>query len=196
MGAKLELKPQDGEVRFSFVTLETPKAFDQSTEPKYSVQLLVPKGTKNAEKLEALYAEVLADFKKANPKYKIPTDKIWLKDGDTHEKCADREECEGCWVVSVNNSEKQVPKVYFLNKDKKVEEDKTRAVIYSGCYGGAILDVFAYGKQLNKGITASLISAFKSRDGEKFSSRPDAFASDYGTPAETDGGYGDEDDCM
>ena len=81
-----------------------------------------------------------------------------LHDGDT-----DKED-DAAYADSyfINSNNKRKPKVY--DEEGKPTDDST--VVYSGCYGSAMLEFYPYQKKTNQGISASLLGFMKTEDGE------------------------------
>lgn len=151
--------------RFSYAHVFEPTD-TPSGDKKYSVCLLIPKSDK--ETVDALGKAI--DAAKENGKTnkfggKIPsTLKIILRDGDADHP--DDESYQG--MLFLNASSKKRPGVKMLEAGALVdcldEED-----FYSGCYGAAEINFFAYNSNGSKGISAGLNNVIKLEDGEKLS---------------------------
>lgn len=156
-----------GKVRFSFVNVFAPKAQMDDGPEKYSVTLLIPKSDK------ATLSKIDAAIKAAKAKYteshngKPAPGKTTLHDGDGT-RPSDGEpfgdECKGCMVITVSSKNKPV----IVYADKTPITDPTE--LYSGCYGRAIINFYAYDTQGNKGISAGLNGIMKLHDGEPLGS--------------------------
>ena len=161
-----------GKVRFSYVNLFEPKAFDENQVAKYSVTLIIPKtdvGTIQRMK-DAIQA---AAEKGKSTKFggKIPPVlKSTLKDADKDtnndgEILATLDEnLKNCYVLRVSSTTK--PGVVDANLNPIIDPTE----IYSGCYGRASVNFFAYNSNGNKGISAGLGNVQKLEDGEPLGS--------------------------
>lgn len=158
-----------GKVRFSYEHVFKPYAANAGQEAKYSVCLLIPKSDKaTMQKLKAAAeAARLGSAKKFDGK--VPDRlKLPIKDGDEmiedeidgKSKRRYGPEANGCYVL--NASSKQKPGV--VDKDKQEILDPTD--FYSGCYGRASLNLYAYNASGNKGIGAGLNHVQKMADGD------------------------------
>lgn len=157
-----------GKVRFSFVNLFEPKAFGEGQDPKYSVMLLIPK-TDVATIKKIREAIDAAAQKGLSTKFggKMPAVlKTTLKDADTDTN-QDGEVFKDIWDYTaghyiINVSSRTKPQV--VDADLQPILDPTE--VYSGCYGRASINFFAYNSTGNKGISAGLGNVQKLEDGE------------------------------
>jgi len=167
-----------GKVRFSYANVFQPKASDDGA-PKYSITLLIPKKDKTTlgkikAAIEAAKASSAAVFGG-----KVPANlKTSLHDGDK-EKPQGGEygpEAAGCWVL--NCSSKQKPGIVDENRQPILDSTE----FYSGCYGRASVNFYAYNVKGGKGIGCGLNNIQKLTDGEPLGgnrTRPeDDFADD------------------
>lgn len=157
-----------GKVRFSFVNVFSPKAFGENQEPKYSVMLLIPKsdvGTINRIKAAIDAAAQKGLSTKFGGKLP-PVLKTTFKDADKDTN-QDGEVFADLWDYTKGH--------YIINVSSKLPPqivDELRNPIinpiefYSGCYGRASINFFAYNSQGNKGISAGLNNLQKLEDGE------------------------------
>lgn len=161
-----------GKVRFSFVNVFEAKAFGEGQEPKYSVMLLIPKsdiGTVNRIK-SAIDA---AAQKGLSTKFggRLPAIlKTTFKDAD---KDMDQDGMifaekwdytAGHYIINV--STKVQPQIVDANLNPIINPVE----LYSGCYGRASINFFAYNNNGNKGISAGLNNLQKLEDGEPLGS--------------------------
>lgn len=175
-----------GLVRFSYASVFEPKAASEGSEPKYSVQLLIPK--KNKETLKAIEEAVNAaavlgkagKFNNKDPK-KISNFKWPLRDGD-EEKADEDENYKG--MMFLNASSAQKPQVVDADRDPIGPED-----FYSGCWGRASINFYAYSVNGNRGIAAGLNNLQKRKDDENLTGRASA-------ESEFDDGFESDDDLM
>lgn len=156
-----------GKVRFSYCHVWQPQAPQGGGEAKYSVTLLIPKNDVNT--INAINAEVEQAKQngvttqwggKLPPLVKVP-----IYDGDGVRPSGEPfgEECKGHYVMTA--SCKNAPYVVDLN----VQPIINQADVYSGCYGRASINFFAYNQNGNKGIGCGLNGVQKIEDGEPLS---------------------------
>ena len=161
-----------GKVRFSFVNVFEAKAYGENTEPKYSVMLLIPKtDTVTVDKIRKAIAAAAEKGKSTKFGGKIPPVlKNTLKDAD-NDTNLDGEKFVDIWPETaghyiLNVSSKQKPQV--VDADLQPIIDSTE--FYSGCYGRASINFFAYNNNGNKGISAGLNNLQKLEDGDPLGS--------------------------
>lgn len=153
-----------GKVRFSYANVFEPRAMNEGETPKYGVCILIPKSdtrTVNAIKSAIEAAKQAGKAKLADKNGKIPaTIKTPLRDGD-----AEREgkEFEGCYFLNANSGNQ--PGIV----DKSLQPIMSRDEFYSGCYGRASINFYAYSinNGMSKGIAAGLNNLQKLEDGER-----------------------------
>ena len=159
-----DTKVVTGKVRFSYVHVFEPFSMNADQEPKYSVCILIPKSDK--ETLRKIEAAVEAVKKTQAAKWggKIPSNlKTPLRDGDVDRP--DQEEYAGMYFL--NASTKQKPGVV----DAQLNPILDPTEVYSGCYGRASINFFAYNRAGNKGIGCGLNHIQKLEDGDYLGSR-------------------------
>ena len=173
-----------GRVRFSFVHVFEPHAFDSAPDKaQYSACVLIPKDdTKTIGKISAAI-EAAKTEGKAKWGGKIPA-KLWnpLRDGD--EEHPDDEAFVGHYFLNAKSNRK--PNVV----DKNLNPILDTTEFYSGCYGRADLAFFAFSAAGNNGIAVALNNVQKLADGEPLGGRrnaEDAFDDGY----EDEGGLDD-----
>lgn len=157
-----------GKVRFSFVSVFEAKAFGEGQIPKYSVMLLIPK-TDVATLARIKKAIDAAAQKGLSTKFngKLPTVlKTTLKDADK-DIDQDGELFVNKWDYTaghyiLNVSTRTQPQIV----DAQCNPIINPAEFYSGCYGRASINFFAYNNNGNKGISAGLNNLQKLEDGE------------------------------
>lgn len=157
-----------GEVRFSFLNVFEPKSINGSEE-KYSVSLLIPKT--DTKTINAINRAVEAAKQAGIGKFggKIPAVmKLPLRDGDAERP--DDEVYAGHYFVNANC--KQQPGLVYKNGQKIIDSTD----LYSGCYGHASINFFAFNNNGNKGIACGLNHLMKTRDGEPLGGRSKAEA--------------------
>ncbi|OSR23723.1 hypothetical protein B8A62_09920 [Listeria monocytogenes] len=157
------VKVKTGKVRFSYVHVFEPWAGDESQEKKYSVCLIIDKTDKKTVKAIKSAIKELKESKEAITVWggkngTAPKNlKTPLRDGD--EERDEMEEFEGKYFVNANS--KRQPGV--INKKRK---ELTAEEFYSGCYGRASIDLYAYNSNGSKGIAVGLNNLLFLEDGE------------------------------
>ena len=166
-----------GEVRFSYVHLFTPDQIDDSSEPKYSVSLIIPKSNKRLiNDIKAAIDIALENGVSSKFGGKKPTGwKSPLRDGDL-----DRPD-DNAYANSffINASSRMKPGV--VKRDKVLGKNALVQItdeeeVYSGCYGYASVNFFAFSTAGNKGVAAGLNNVLKTRDGDYLGGRVSAEA--------------------
>lgn len=160
-----ETKVITGLVRFSYAHVWEPAAIGEGTEKKYSVSLIIPKSDKEGvDKIKKAISAAVKAGTASKFGGKTPANlKLPLRDGD-----ADRPEDEAyknAWFI--NASCKTKPGI--VDRQRKEILDQTE--FYSGCYGRASLNFFAFNTNGNKGIAAGLNNLQKLKDGEALGGR-------------------------
>ena len=147
-----------GRVRFSYVSVWEAKSINGG-EPKRSVSIIIAKDDK----------KTLADVKKAIEEAKkegiakfggkIPANlKTPLRDGDIDRP--NDEAYANSYFINANSTTK--PGIV----DKNLKPIIDQSELYSGCYGRASINFYAYNVNGNKGIAAGLNNLQKLEDGE------------------------------
>lgn len=159
----MNTKVVTGKVRFSYVTLDKPRASEEGAEPKYSVVLLIPKSdTATLKLIKAAIDEAAKAFRARNGDASLPANPLFpLHDGDGSKPNGGDygEECKGCYVMNASS------KVKPIMRDEFNEELLDPNEIYSGCYGRAIINFYGYNNR-RKGIGCGLLGVQKKHDGE------------------------------
>jgi hypothetical protein len=150
-----------GKVRFCYVNVFEPTALNDGDTPKYNICILIPKSdTKTLEAIRNAVeaAKTAGKSKLADKNGKIPsTIKLALRDGD--EERSDDPAYEGMMFINANSTRK--PTVV----DKDLNPIMSQEEFYSGCYGRASINFYAFNVQ-SKGIAAGLQNLQKLEDGE------------------------------
>ena len=164
--------------RWSYVNAWEAKSINGGA-PKYSVSLIIPKSdtvTVNKIKaaIQAAYEEGESKLK-GNGKFVPALDaiKIPLRDGDK-ERPGD-EAYANSYFINANSS--TAPGIVDADRQPILE----RSEVYSGVYGRASVNFYAFNSNGNKGIACSLNNLQKIRDGEHLggkSSAEDDFATE------------------
>ena len=166
------------ETRFSYLNVFEPKSINGST-PKYSVSLIIPKtDTATIEKInraiKAAYEEGQSKLR-GNSKFvpDLESLKLPLRDGDKERKGDPA--YAGCMFINANSS--TAPGIVDADCNPILD----RSEVYSGVYGRASINLYAFNSNGNKGIACGLNNLQKIRDGEPMGSRSraeDDFATD------------------
>ena len=150
------------ETRWSFANVWEPKAINGSN-PKYSISLVIKKNDPCIPKIkaaiQAAYEEGAAKLK-GNGKSVPPLAAIKnpLRDGDVERP--DDPVYAGCYFINANNTAK--PGIVDANRQDIID----RSEVYSGVYGRASINFYAFNSNGNKGIACSLNNLQKIKDGE------------------------------
>jgi len=162
-----------GKVRFSYAHVFTPHAMEQGQKEKYSVSIIVPKSDKTTlKKIEDAIQTALTEGKvkfggKIPPTWKNP-----LRDGDAERP--DDEAYANAMFVNAN-SDRQ-PGIVDASLDAiLVKED-----FYSGCFGRASVNFYAFNVSGNKGVACGLNNLKKEEDGERLSGGGSSAEEDFG----------------
>ena len=150
-----------GKVRFCYTHVFEPTALNEGDTPKYNVCILIPKeDTATLERIErAVKAAIeFGKSKLADKNGRVPSSiKLPLHDGD--DERGDDPAFAGHYFINANSTRK--PSI--VDKDLNPIMDKDE--FYSGCYGRASINFYAYNVQ-SKGVAAGLNNLQKLSDGE------------------------------
>lgn len=158
-----ETKVITGEVRFSYLKVWEPESINGS-DPKYSVSILIPKT--DTQTIKAINKAIEAAKRAGIAKFggKIPpVMKLPLRDGD--QERPDDENYAGCYFVNANC--KNQPGLVYKNGQRIIDSTE----LYSGCYGRASINFYAFNTNGNKGIACGLNNLMKTRDGDPLGGR-------------------------
>lgn len=151
------------DTRWSYCNAWEPKAINGGT-PKYSVSLIIPKSdTKTIEKvraaIQAAYDEGQGKLK-GNGKSVPPLSSIKtpLRDGDVERP--DDEAYANAYFINANSA--SAPGIV----DAACQPIIDTSEVYSGVYGRASINFYAFNSNGNKGIACGLNNLQKIRDGE------------------------------
>ena len=151
------------DTRWSYCNAGEPKAINGGT-PKYSVSLIIPKSdTKTIEKvraaIQAAYDEGQGKLK-GNGKSVPPLSSIKtpLRDGDVERP--DDEAYANSFFINANSA--SAPGIV----DAACQPIIDTSEVYSGVYGRASINFYAFNSNGNKGIACGLNNLQKIRDGE------------------------------
>lgn len=151
------------DTRWSYANVWEPKAINGGT-PKFSVSLIIPKSdTKTVAKVKAA---IEAAYKEGESKLKgngrtvppLAALKTPLRDGDTERP--DDPAYANAYFVNANSA--TAPGIVDASRQPILE----RSEVYSGVYGRASINFYAFNTNGNKGIACGLNNLQKIRDGE------------------------------
>ena len=170
------------DTRWSFANVWEAKSIAGGT-PKYSVSLIIPKSdirtvAKIKAAIEAAYHEGEARLK-GNGKSVPPlsTIKSPMRDGDTERP--DDPAYANSYFINANSA--AAPGI--VDADRNVI--MTRSEVYSGVYGRASINFYAFNSNGNRGIACGLNNLQKVRDGEPLGGKPRA-EDDFATEPDED----------
>jgi hypothetical protein len=170
--SKILIGTKENPVRFSYAQVWEPRAVEEGATPKYSVSILIPKSDKAMVK--AVKDAIEAAKKEGAPKWggKIPANlKQPLRDGDVERP--DDDTYVGHYYIGANSTTK--PQIV----DESVVDIIDRNEFYSGCYGRASVNFYAFNVGVNKGVACGLANLQKLKDGPSLGGGSTA-AQDFG----------------
>ncbi len=170
------------ETRWSYANVWEAKSINGGT-PKFSVSLIIPKS--DTRTLEKIKAAIEAAYKEGEAKLKgngksvpaLSAIKTPLRDGDLERP--DDEAYADSYFVNANSA--TAPGVVDANLDPILE----RSEVYSGVYGRASINFYAFNSNGNKGIACGLNNLQKIRDGESLGGKSRA-EDDFATSVDDD----------
>ena len=170
--------------RWSYVNAWEQKSINGGA-PKYSVSLIIPKS--DTKTLEKIRAAIQAAYEEGQSKLKgngrsvpaLSALKTPLRDGDAERP--DDEAYANSYFVNANSG--TAPGIVDADRNPILE----RSEVYSGVYGRASINFYAFTSNGNKGIACGLNNLQKIRDGEPLGGK---------SRAEDDFAEEDEDDFL
>ncbi|MBQ7850449.1 MAG: DUF2815 family protein [Clostridia bacterium] len=165
-------------VRFSYVNIFKSRSFREGQEAKYSICLLIPKDDKKTvSKIQKAIDEAVQEGIASKWGGKKPKNlRLPLRDGD-EERADEAAEYEGMYFMNANSNTK--PGIVDKDLNEILDPDE----VYSGCWGRASVNFFAYDSNGNRGIGCGLNNIQKLKDGERLgaarASAEDDFSDDY-----------------
>ena len=170
--------------RWSYVNAWEPKSINGGA-PKYSVSLIIPKS--DTKTLEKIRAAIQAAYEEGQSKLKgngrsvpaLSALKTPMRDGDAERP--DDEAYANSYFVNANSG--TAPGIVDADRNPILE----RSEVYSGVYGRASINFYAFNSNGNKGIACGLNNLQKIRDGEPLGGK---------SRAEDDFAEEDEDDFL
>lgn len=149
--------------RWSYANVWEPKSINGGT-PKYSVSLIIPKSdTKTVEKIQTA---IQAAYEEGQGKLKgngrtvpaLSVLKTPLRDGDTERP--DDPAYADSYFINANSA--SAPGIVDADRQPIID----RSEVYSGVYGRASINFYAFNSNGNKGIACGLNNLQKIKDGE------------------------------
>ena len=164
--------------RLSYANVWDPKSINGGA-PKYSVSLIIPKS--DTQTVEKIKAAIQAAYEEGQSKLKgngksvpaLDLIKTPLRDGDRERP--DDPTYAGCYFINANSA--TAPGIVDADRQPILE----RSEVYSGVYGRASINLYAFNSNGNKGIACGLNNLQKISDGEPLGGKSraeDDFASD------------------
>lgn len=170
------------DTRWSYANVWEAKSINSGT-PKFSVSLIIPKtDTVTVQKIKAA---IQAAYEEGQAKLKgngrsvppLTAIKTPLRDGDTERP--DDPAYANSYFINANSA--NAPGIV----DADCNPILTHSEVYSGVYGRASINFYAFNSNGNKGIACGLNNLQKIRDGEPLGGKASA-ASDFSTDADED----------
>ena len=171
-----------GVCRLSYANIWQAKSINGGS-PKFSTSVLIPKSdTKTIAKVKAA---IQAAYEEGEGKLKgnsksapsLASLKTPLRDGDTERP--DDPAYAGSYFINANSA--TAPGIV----DADCNPILTRSEVYSGVYGRASINFYAFNSNGNKGIACGLNNLQKMRDGEPLGGKTSA-ESDFATEEDED----------
>lgn len=170
------------ETRWSYANVWEPKSINGGA-PKYSVNLVIPKSdTKTVEKIKAA---IKAAYDEGQGKLKgnsrtvpaLSVLKTPLRDGDTERP--DDPVYANSYFINANSA--SAPGIVDADCQPIID----RSEVYSGVYGRASINFYAFNSNGNKGIACGLNNLQKIKDGEPLGGKSRA-EDDFSTEEDDD----------
>lgn len=170
------------DTRWSYANVWDPKSINGGT-PKYSVSLIIPKSDKVT--IQKIKAAIQAAYEEGESKLKgngksVPSLSVLktpLRDGDLERP--DDEAYKNAYFVNANSA--TAPGIVDADRQQIID----RSEVYSGVYGRASINFYAFNSNGNKGIACGLNNLQKTRDGEPLGGKASA-ESDFATDDDDD----------
>lgn len=166
------------QTRWSFCNVWEAKSINGGT-PKYSVSLIIPKS--DTVTVNKINAAIQAAYTEGESKLKgngrsvppLSAIKTPLRDGDIERP--DDEAYKNSYFINANSA--AAPGIVDADRNVILE----RSEVYSGVYGRASINLYAFNSNGNKGIACGLNNLQKIKDGEPLGGKSraeDDFATD------------------
>lgn len=154
-------KVTTGKCRLSYVNVFKARTNLKGDKEEYSVVLLIPKKDKaSLDKIKGAIAAAMDRGITDKWKGKKPKN-LWnpLRDGD-EDKADEHPEYAGMYYLNAKSTQKPL----VIDRDKDEILDTTE--VYSGCYGRAVVNFYAFSNSGNDGVGCGLLAVQKVADGE------------------------------
>ena len=156
------------DTRWSYANVWQPKSINGSA-PKYSVSLIIPKSDKRT--IAKIKAAIEAAYREGESKLKgngksvpvLSVLKTPLRDGDAERP--DDPAYANAYFINANST--TAPGVVDADRQPIIDTSE----VYSGVYGRASINFYAFNTNGNKGIACGLNHLQKIRDGEPLGGR-------------------------
>ena len=170
------------DTRWSYANVWDPKSINGGI-PKYSVSLIIPKSDKVT--IQKIKAAIQAAYEEGEGKLKgsgksvpsLSVIKTPLRDGDLERP--DDEAYKNAYFVNANSA--TAPGIVDADRQQIID----RSEVYSGVYGRASINFYAFNSNGNKGIACGLNNLQKIKDGEPLGGKASA-ESDFATDDDDD----------
>ena len=170
------------DTRWSYANVWEAKSINGGT-PKFSVSLIIPKS--DTVTVQKIKAAIQAAYEEGQAKLKgngrsvppLTAIKTPLRDGDTERP--DDPAYANSYFINANSA--TAPGIV----DADCNPILIRSEVYSGMYGRASINFYAFNSNGNKGIACGLNNLQKLRDGEPLGGKSSA-ASDFATDVDED----------
>lgn len=173
------------DTRWSYANVWDAKSINGGT-PKFSVSLIIPKSDTGT--VEKIRAAIKAAYEEGQGKLKgsgksvpaLSAIKTPLRDGDAERP--DDAAYANAYFINANSA--TPPGIVDADRQKIID----RSEVYSGVYGRASVNFYAFNSNGNRGIACGLNNLQKIRDGEPLGGRSRA-EDDFGTDDGDDDGF-------
>lgn len=154
--------------RWSYANVWEAKSINGGT-PKFSVSLIIPKS--DTQTVEKIKAAIQAAYQEGEAKLKgssrtvpaLSAIKTPLRDGDIERP--DDPAYANSYFINANNT--TAPGIVDADRQPIID----RSEVYSGVYGRASINLYAFNSNGNRGIACGLNNLQKIRDGEPLGGR-------------------------
>lgn len=163
-----------GKVRFSYVNIFRSRAFAEGADAKYSICLLIPKSdTATIKKIKAAIEATVQEGISSKWGGKMPKNlKLPLRDGD-EERADEAPEYAGMYFLNANSNQK--PGIIDRNLNEILDPEE----VYSGCWGRASVNFYAFDSNGNRGVGVGLNNIQKLADGDRLGAARASAESDF-----------------
>lgn len=184
-------------VRFSYAHVDKPASIEEGQAKKYSVSILIDKD--DQQLVDGIEKAIKAAREAGKAKLgKVVESKFWnpLRDGDDEKP--DDDNYANCYFINAKSdrrpdvidrtgkiiiSDDNFEELTRNRTDKEVEElhaKRSSEEFYSGCYGAASVNFYAFAASGSKGVACGLNSLIKLADGDSLGGGRSSAAEDFG----------------